>query len=173
MRKSISVAASIIVTVLSTSFAQATIRITDDPGGRIVDYVERFMRARAAGERVIIDGECLSACTLLVGILPRNHICATPNAALGFHAAWTPTRTGIRTSVLATRAMMDVYPQNVRRWIGRQGGLTRRMIFLRGQELALMVPTCGTLASAAGGRDRAVAQSDVIRSPAEAAIKAR
>jgi hypothetical protein len=41
-----------------------------------------------------------------------------------------------------TRLLWDVYPPPVRRWIARNGGLTPRMIFLRGRELASMYSTC-------------------------------
>jgi hypothetical protein len=104
--------------VVSISPAGATMRITGDPGGMVVDYVERFEAARASGEPVIIDGACLSACTLAIGILPRGQVCATPNAVLGFHAAWRPTANGGRvTSPDVTQAMYEVYPANVRKWI--------------------------------------------------------
>ena len=46
-------------------------------GGTILDYAERFRQARAAGEQVIIDGNCLSACTMVIGMLPRDRVCAT------------------------------------------------------------------------------------------------
>ena len=51
------------------------------------------------------------------------------------------------------RDVMDVYPTNLREWIDQRGGLTPRMIFLRGRELAAIVPTCGltTTASASAG----------------------
>jgi hypothetical protein len=57
---------------ISVSPASATMRIIADPGGAVIDYVERFEAARASGEPVIIDGACLSACTLAVGLLPRG-----------------------------------------------------------------------------------------------------
>jgi hypothetical protein len=129
--------------VISISPAGATMRITGDPGGAVVDYVERFEAARASGEPVIIDGACLSACTLAIGILPRGQVCATPNAVLGFHAAWRPTANGGRvTSPDVTQAMYEVYPANVRKWIARRGGLSGRLILLKGRELAAMVPAC-------------------------------
>src|SRR5579859_5954789 len=128
----------------STSVASATIRITTDRGGAIIDYTNRFLQARASGEQVVIDGACLSACTLAVGMLPRGQVCATPNAVLGFHAAWRPTNSGGKTtSSVATQAMMELYPADVRNWIDRHGGLTSRLIYLRGGELAAIVPTCG------------------------------
>jgi hypothetical protein len=97
---------------------------------------------------VVIDGACLSACTLALAMLPRGQICATSNAVLGFHAAWRPTAHGGKaTSSIATRAMMELYPAHVRGWIDRHGGLTPRMIYLQGHELSAMVPTCGGTAT--------------------------
>jgi hypothetical protein len=132
-----------VVAVISVSPASATMRISGDPGGLIIAYAERFAAARASGEPVIIDGACLSACTLAVGILPRGQVCATPNAVLGFHAAWRPTGNGGKTtSSVATQAMYELYPASVRDWINRRGGLSGRMIYLKGRELAAIVPAC-------------------------------
>ena len=130
-------------TLLSSPAAQATIRLANDPGGLIAAYQQRFAHARASGERVVIDGSCLSACTLAIGLVPREQICATSRAVLGFHAAWQPTPYGGKAvSFPATQHMMGIYPADVQGWIGRHGGLTPRMIFLRGHELAAFVSTC-------------------------------
>jgi hypothetical protein len=139
--------AAVAVASISASTAQATMRITGDPGGLIIAYAERFLQARASGEQVVIDGACLSACTLALAMLPRGQVCATSNAVLGFHAAWRPTsRGGKTTSSVATQAMMELYPADVRGWIDRHGGLTPHMIYLQGHELSAMVPACGTAA---------------------------
>jgi hypothetical protein len=128
---------------ISVSTASATMRIIADPGGAVIDYVERFEAARVSGEPVIIDGACLSACTLAIALLPRGQVCATPKAVLGFHAAWRRTPNGGRvTSPLATQVMYEVYPANVRKWIASHGGLSERLILLKGRELAAMVPAC-------------------------------
>jgi hypothetical protein len=135
--------AALAATVILPASAQATIRLANDPGGLIAAYDQRFLRARASGERIVIDGSCLSACTLAIGYVPREQICATPRAVLGFHAAWQPTPFGKAISPPATRHMMDIYPPEVKTWIGQHGGLTPHMIFLKGTELAAIVPTCG------------------------------
>src|SRR5947208_5623460 len=67
--------------------ASAELRIMNDPGGEVSSYLRTFYEMRASGERIIIDGPCLSACTLLTGIVPRDHVCITNRAVLGFHAA--------------------------------------------------------------------------------------
>src|SRR5437667_8666684 len=73
---------------LAAGPASATVRITDDFGGQIGRYIDRYTAMRDAGERVVIDGPCLSACTLVLGVVPRDRICVTTRARLGFHAAW-------------------------------------------------------------------------------------
>jgi hypothetical protein len=138
------VLAGVAAAVISIFPAGATMRITDDRGGLLTAYEERFEAARASGETVIIDGACQSACTLAIGILPRGQVCATPNAMLGFHAAWRPAANGGKvTSAVATHAMYEAYPANVRRWIARRGGLSGRVIILKGRELTAMVLPCG------------------------------
>jgi hypothetical protein len=125
--------------------AGATMRIAGDQGGLLVTYVERFATARASGERVIIDGTCFSACTLAIAFLSRGQVCATPNAVLGFHAAWRRIASGgTVASPAATQAMYEAYPSTVRRWIDRHGGLTGRLILLRGRELAAVLPPCNS-----------------------------
>jgi hypothetical protein len=136
-------AAAAAAALVSSSSAHATIRLANDPGGLITAYQHRFVHARATGEHIVIDGSCLSACTLAVGLVPREQICATPKAVLGFHAAWTPTPWGGKAvSGPATQHMMNIYPQELQGWITAHGGLTPHMIFLKGPELEAMVPAC-------------------------------
>ena len=63
-------------------------------GGQIGPYLDRLSVLRNSGERVIIDGPCLSACTMVLGVIPRDRICVTRRARLGFHAAWNPGTDG-------------------------------------------------------------------------------
>ncbi|MBK5961891.1 hypothetical protein CCR97_27325 [Rhodoplanes elegans] len=139
--------------------AAADVLITSDTGGMIGDYVSRWQRVRQSGERVVIDGTCLSACTIVVGMIPRDRLCATRNAALGFHAAWLPDQTGRRvTSPVATRALWGLYPGSVRRWIAQRGGLTPNMLMMRGRDLAGVVQPCdGAVRRVASAPRRAAA----------------
>lgn len=123
--------------------ASATMRISEDRGGQIGQYLQTFAMLRSSGEHVVVDGNCLSACTLVLGMIPRSRICATSRARFGFHAAWMPDDDGRPvTSRLGTEALWNVYPHNVRRWINQHGGLTRRMIYLQGSDLSGVVPSC-------------------------------
>jgi hypothetical protein len=132
-----------VLAALSMSSASATVRIVGDAGGQIGPYLENLVALRSSGERVVIDGPCLSACTMVLGVIPRDRICVTNRARLGFHAAWHPGNNGRPiTSRGGTQLLMDIYPQNVRSWIARKGGLTPRMLYLYGRELASMYQTC-------------------------------
>src|SRR5471032_2301966 len=70
--------------------ASATMRIAEDRGGQIGHYLQAFAMLRSSGEKVVVDGNCLSACTLVLGLIPRERMCATSRARFGFHAAWMP-----------------------------------------------------------------------------------
>lgn len=132
-----------VIAALTGNQVSALTRIHDDVGGRIGQYVETFAAIRDSGERVMIDGACLSACTMVLGLIPRDRICVTERALLGFHAAWMPGPTGRPVhSQIGTQTLWEVYPQHVRKWIVRRGGLQKKMIFLRGRELAAMYPEC-------------------------------
>ena len=65
----------------------AEVRIEASPGGEATSFVKFFEMLRQSGQRVVIDGPCFSACTLVLDIIPHSRICVTPRAVLGFHAA--------------------------------------------------------------------------------------
>src|ERR1700686_4565636 len=74
--------------------AQAEVRILASPGGQVGPFLDLFERGRASGERVVIDGPCLSACTLVLSVFPDDHICLTRRAILRIHAARSVDRRG-------------------------------------------------------------------------------
>ena len=124
--------------------AGADVRIRSSLGGAVEDYLRFFAQVRQSGERVIIDGPCLSACTLVLITIPKNRICVTPRAVLGFHAAqWVDPRTGRSfRAPEATRIVTQSYPAGVRAWIRKRGGLTGKVIYLRGRELGSLYRRC-------------------------------
>src|ERR1700744_3456644 len=124
-------------------FAHAEVRILESPGGEVGPFLDLFDKLRASGERVVIDGPCLSACTLVLSVVPNNRICVTPRAVLGFHAARSVDRRGrFYAEPEASEAVLEAYPGPVRDWIIRRGGLTSRLLLLRGRELASMYRRC-------------------------------
>jgi hypothetical protein len=110
--------------------AQA-LTIANDPGGLISDYLGRWATVAKSREEVRIDGDCHSACTLVLGIVPRERICVTAQARFGFHRASELEPNGRRhDSPEGTAELMAVYPPFVRAWLARHGGLTRQLKFM-------------------------------------------
>jgi hypothetical protein len=92
---------------------------------------------------VVIDGPCLSACTLVLATVPANRICVTRRAVLGFHGARSIDNRGrLYAEPEASELVLASYPSPVRRWIQRRGGLTSRLLLLRGRDLAQIYPAC-------------------------------
>jgi hypothetical protein len=121
----------------------AEIRILGSPGGQVGPFLDLFERVRASGEIVVIDGPCLSACTLVLSVVPNDRICVTRRAILGFHAARSIDRRGrLYAEPEASEAVLDAYPAPVRDWIRNRGGLTSRLLLLHGRELAAIYPRC-------------------------------
>jgi hypothetical protein len=137
---------SLVFLLALTMPAAAELRITRDLGGLVDEYKAKYARVKAKGERVVIDGTCNSACTLLLGLVPLNRICVTPRASLGFHQAYYDKRwtAGVRvTSIAGTAELMSVYPPSVKKWINRHGGLAPQMKYLKsGAELWAIVDPC-------------------------------
>jgi len=135
---------TLVLSLIALVPASAEVRILASPGGEVGSYLELFETVRQSGQRVVIDGPCFSACTLVLATIPHDRICVTRRAVLGFHAPRWLDRKGHQyaASAATTRVVANTYPANVRAWIDRHGGLTSRPIFLRGKELATMYPRC-------------------------------
>jgi hypothetical protein len=141
IRKIIPVAA--LICALAAPSAHAEMRILGSLGGQVGPFLDLFAKVRASGERVVIDGPCLSACTLVLSMVPGERICMTRRAVLGFHAARSMDRRGrLYAEPEASQLVLQAYPAGVRSWIVRRGGLTSRLLLLRGRELAALYPTC-------------------------------
>ena len=129
--------------VFATMLARAEVRILASPGGQVGPFIDLFEKVRNSGERVVIDGPCLSACTLVLSMVPSERICVTRRAVFGFHAARSMDRRGrLYAEPEASKLVLQAYPGPVRDWIVRRGGLTSRLLLLRGRELSAMYRPC-------------------------------
>ena len=126
----------------NVELAKSDVLIKNDGGGDIYQYVAKYLYLQMRGERVVIDGDCLSACTLALGLLAKEQRCFTKDARLGFHAAFTESGSTQVGNPIGTDVFWMVYPAKIRRWITKHGGLTSKVIYLEGKELAAMYPTC-------------------------------
>jgi hypothetical protein len=120
----------LLLSLLAAAPARADLHITRDHGGYVDEYKTKYQRIRDRHERVIIDGICNSACTMVFGIVPLNKVCVTPRASVGFHQAYYDKAFtfGIKvTTAAGTSDLMSHYPDAVKDWIRRNGGLTTGM----------------------------------------------
>jgi hypothetical protein len=99
-----------------------TIDVNDSHGGSVADYNLRWSGLAARGASVRIVGPCQSACTVLLGRIPRSRICVTPDASFGFHLAKLEA---------ATATLWRAYSGDIRQWINQHGGLTGEFIWMR------------------------------------------
>src|ERR1700742_4757735 len=114
-------------TFAATAARAEVLHITRDHGGYVEEYKTKYQRIRDKGGRVVIDGICNSACTLVFGIVPMNKICVTPKASIGVHQAYYDKAFtfGIKvTSADGTSDLMSYYPDPMKAWIRRNGGRT-------------------------------------------------
>lgn len=149
-----------------TSTSATMLRIIDDRGGKIDHYLQTFAKVRSTGELVVVDGYCLSACTLVLGLIPYDHLCATPRAHFGFHAAWMRNIDGNPIfSAMGTRALWKIYPASVRQWIEQHGGLSNQMIYMEGRSLRGIVATCDRAIQRALLLQQAAGYSGTLASP--------
>jgi hypothetical protein len=119
---------------IAASAAQSeTIEISDDKGGFVTLYQQKWEKLAAQKDNVRINGICASACTLLTGYFPRKDICVTPNAVLGFHAGTFPFVTDI---------LLKVYPDDIKKWIDAHGGLTWQLIWMQRPEIYKFFHKC-------------------------------
>lgn len=170
MRKWLTFSLVIASLAYETVTAKSEVRITYDPGGRIGIFIQKYVQLRNSGQNIVVDGTCVSACTLFTGIMPAERVCVTKNARLGFHAAWTLDEDGRpQKSQLGTQALWHVYPRKIRDWISKHGGLKEKMIYLQGRQLSRMYQTCLQDASAESSEQPKRVHVTIYRTSAGAA----
>jgi hypothetical protein len=84
---------SVMLAFASLPARAETIDVSDNPGGPVAQYDARWAENARRGVSVRIVGPCQSACTVLLGHIPRSRICVTAQAQFGFHLAKLPQAT--------------------------------------------------------------------------------
>lgn len=119
--------------MLATPVVAATIDVNDSHGGIVANYKARWSAAAARGDSVRVVGPCQSACTVLIGEIPRDRICVTPAAQFGFHLAKTPA---------ATAMLRAAYDTGITAWIDAHGGLTQNFIWMHAPDTYKFFKRC-------------------------------
>lgn len=87
--------------------------ISADFGGSIGEYIESYADIRHSKVKIRIEDYCISACTMVLGLIPRDRVCADDRALFGFHSAWFMGPFGPVFSREGTRLVWNLYPKAV------------------------------------------------------------
>jgi hypothetical protein len=150
--KSLALAGVLLLCALMPA-ASKNITITNDDGGIVVSYVHKYSDMRDAGEKAVVDGNCISSCTLLLGLLRPENVCVTDNAVFGFHSASLKRKVKGKYVYFHAREMSElmysIYPGDVRQLLrarGWDGYLTDNahpeIIWVSGAALKSIVREC-------------------------------
>lgn len=121
-------------------------RIMFDGGGRLDRYIDRVSALREEGTLVVIDGQCISACTMLTNLAPEK-LCVTSHGMFVFHSAFSRSETTGEKEFAkdATEIMWHFYPKALREALVKRGwnaGERNDMIFMEADELQGIIRSC-------------------------------
>lgn len=112
----------------------------DRHGGVVEEFAARYALIRATGQKVVIDGPCVSTCTI-VASLPRGEVCVTPRATLGVHLAGDAENQP--DPAYTAWAVANWYPPALQDWIARHGGLAEEPKWVGYRDLLAIFSPCG------------------------------
>jgi len=132
----------VLIGLLFVAIPAYAFTVTNDEGGYTAAYHRNIKALAKKGERIVIDGPCYSACTLVFTYIPLSRICVTPRAVFGFHRFRYENRNGhISDDPAATNAAFSHYPKPVRDYINSRGGVgalpAPGFLYLRGEQTGL------------------------------------
>ncbi len=122
-----------LMTIAGAMAHAETINVSDNHGGSVAAYDARWAGLAARGVNVRIVGPCQSACTVLLGHIPRSRICVTPQASFGFHQAHLPQMTAV---------LWSSYAGDIRAWINAHGGLQKDFVWMRAPDIYRYFKKC-------------------------------
>lgn len=105
------ISATAFAAALSLGAASPSLAFTFDGGGDVLHYMNNVHVANARREEQRLDGTCLSACTMKLGI---RRACVTPEARFGFHS---PVRADGSLAAGWRAVLLGHYPERVRRYV--------------------------------------------------------
>jgi hypothetical protein len=111
----------------------------DHDGGDIDVFAAKYEKIKKSGRKVVIDGLCFSACTI-VASLPKDQVCVTPRASLAVHMA--TTEDGRLDVEYTQKAVKKYYPPALQEWIKKHGGLEAEPKYVKGDDLLTIFNSC-------------------------------
>lgn len=126
-----------ILASLATPLGAKVVVIGEDIGGSVDHYIAKYDAHTLAGDILIVDGICWSACAYVTRV-PRA--CATERAIFALHRAFIPKKDGRIYSTKIDLITEKLYPKNVQQLIISRGGLKENSwLYIRGTDL---LPLC-------------------------------
>jgi hypothetical protein len=134
--------------------APPIVNITDDPGGSVMEYYDKYRSYSQAGTEIHFHGMCASACTLVfLKEFTGIKACADDGAIFGFHKPFQEINGKVirtKSAVRDTRKLWDVWlralPDPLRKYLQRvhvpsaaEGDEQNTMLILPGSAL---LPKC-------------------------------
>lgn len=122
--------------------------IQNDDGGVVHERLGLYLQMAERGDKFVIDGDCVSACTFLLFTNPKENVCVTPNARLGFHSAFFVFPPGVVVPAIATtRFIWNSYPKAVTALLKKKGWSgpdqpQYDLVYIEGAELRTLIQPC-------------------------------
>lgn len=130
------------------------VNITDDPGGSVMEYYDKYRSYSQAGTEIHFHGMCASACTLVfLKEFTGIKACADDGAIFGFHKPFQEINGKVirtKSAVRDTRKLWDIWlralPDPLRKYLQRvhvpsaaEGDEQNTMLVLPG---SVLLPRC-------------------------------
>jgi len=109
-----------------------------DMGGYVEEYRAMWTKVARSGEQVRIDGPCVSACTMVLSIVPAERICITRRAVFGIHQV----SIGDKKYLKGTRQMVREYPKWVQQWLKGKRPLHYEPVWLYPKDIGKNLRRC-------------------------------
>jgi hypothetical protein len=108
-------------TAVEVSNHASPLVISANFGGSIATYMEDYAQVRHAKTEIKLEDVCISACTMVLGLIPLDRVCADKRALFGFHSAWVMGPFGPVFSREGTRMVWNLYPKSVQEELVKRG----------------------------------------------------
>lgn len=124
-----------------------------DPGGVMSERIEEIEMLKQNGTKVIIAGECFSACTMYAMPEFELDVCMTPDALFGYHQPYADdikTEEDLAIVLAMGQAMFNSYHPIVQKYLSENywpsvinGDDESDLLYMNAYDMEGVIPFCG------------------------------